>query len=81
MSPRHNVILIFVNSVPIVWYSKRRATNKSYTCGSKVVALRKDIETIKILLYKIEIMGLLLSGPAYIFGDNKCVVNGALIHD
>lgn len=75
----HTGILIFVNSAPILWYSKRQATIESSTFGSEMVAMRTALELIKDLRYKLRMMGVPLSGPALMFGDNKSVVNGASI--
>ena len=75
----HTGILLFVNSAPVTWYSKRQATIESSTFGSEVVALRTCLELVKALRYKLRMLGVPLSGPTLIFGDNQSVVNGASI--
>ena len=75
----HTGILIFLNSAPIIWYSKRQATIESSTFGSEVVALRTSLDLIKAMRYKLRMMGVPILGPAHVWGDNQGVVNGAAI--
>ena len=73
----HTGILIFVQSAPIFWYSKRQATIESSTFGSEIVAMRTCLEFVKDLRYKLRMMGVPLDGPAVVWCDNKSVANGA----
>ena len=75
----HTGIIIFLNSSPTIWYTKRQATIESSTFGSEAVALRTLLEMIKALRYKLRMLGVPLVGPAIVFGDNQSVVNGASI--
>lgn len=72
-------IIIFVNKAPILWLSQRQATVESSTFGSEFVAMRKAIELVKSLRYKLRMFGVPLVGPALIFGDNEAVVKNASI--
>ena len=45
----HTGILIFVQSAPIFWYSKRQATIESSTFGSEIVGMRTCLEFVKDL--------------------------------
>jgi hypothetical protein len=75
----HTGILIFVQSAPIFWYSKRQATIESSTFGSEIVAMRTCLEFVKDLRYKLRMMGVPLSGPAVVWCDNKSVADGASV--
>ena len=75
----HTGCIIFINSAPILWYTKRQATIESSTFGSEAVALRTLLGLVKDLRYKLRMLGVPLAGPAVVFGDNKSVVNGASI--
>ena len=77
----HNGILIFVNSAPVGWYCKHQDTIKSSTFGSKVLALRTYLELFKNFRYKLCMMGVPISVPIYVFGNNKGVVNDELINE
>ena len=75
----HTRTLIFVNSTPIVWDSTRQDTIKSSTFGSEVFVLRTALDILKGIRYNLQMMGVPINGPAYMFGDNKSVVSGAPI--
>lgn len=70
-------ILIFMNKSPVMWLSQRQATVESSTFGSEFVALRKAIEMVKSLRYKLRMFGVPIEGPALIFGDNDAVVKNS----
>ena len=50
-------VLIYVNSAPITWFSKRQNTVESSTFGSEFIALRIGTELLKGLRYKLRMMG------------------------
>ena len=47
------VILLYLNSAPIIWYYKRQNTVESSTFGSEFVALRLSSDLIISLRYKL----------------------------
>jgi hypothetical protein len=68
-------VIIFLNRAPIVWHSKKQNTVESSTFGSEYVAMRTALELIEGLRYKLRMMGVPISGPANVYGDNEAVVN------
>lgn len=66
---------IFVNSAPIVWYSKRQSTCETSVFGAEFVALKQVMEALRGIRYKLRMMGIPISGPSYIFGDNMSVIH------
>ena len=68
---------IFVNSAPIAWSSKRQATVESSVFGAEFVAMKQGIEALRGLRYKLRMMGIPITGPSYIYGDNMSVVNNS----
>jgi hypothetical protein len=62
---------IFCNLAPIIWLSKQQLTIETSVLGAEFVAMKHGIEMLRGLRYKINMMGIHLSGPAYIYGDNK----------
>jgi hypothetical protein len=70
----HNGVLIFVNSAPILWHSKRQNTVESLTFGSEFVALWMAVDMIEGLWYKLRMMGIPLDGSTSVFCDNEGVV-------
>ena len=66
-------ILIFLNWVPIIWYSKRQNTVETSTFGSEFIAMKTAVEQIKSLQYKLRMFGVHLEGPTNVFCDNDAV--------
>ena len=66
-------IILFGNSAPLVWYSKRQNTVESFTFGAEFVALQIAAEMISSFWYKMQMFGIPLDGPANIFCDNEAV--------
>ena len=68
---------IFMNSAPIAWMSKRQATCETSVFGAEFVAMKQGIEALRGIRYKLRMMGIPISGPSYIYGDNMSVVKNA----
>jgi hypothetical protein len=68
---------VFLNSAPIIWYSKRQTTVETSVFGSEFVAMKTGMEQIRGLRYKLRMMGVPIDGPCYTFGDNLSVVRNA----
>ena len=67
--------IVFVNHVPIIWYSKRQATVESRTFGSDFIALKTCVEHITALSFKLRMFGIPIDGESRILSDNKSVVD------
>jgi hypothetical protein len=65
--------VIYLNMAPIVWFSKRQPTVESSVFGAEFVAMKNGIETCRGLRYKLRMMGVALSGPTFVYGDNMSV--------
>jgi hypothetical protein len=66
--------IIFCNVAPIIWLLKQQVTIETSVFGAEFVAMKHGIETLRGLRYKIRMMGIPLTGPTYIYGDNKSQV-------
>jgi hypothetical protein len=73
----HTGFIIFWNLAPIIWLSKQQATIETSVFGAEFVAMKHGIKTLRGLRYKIRMMGIPLSGPTYIYGDNKSQVTNS----
>jgi hypothetical protein len=67
-------ILIHCNLAEIIWVSKQQPTIKTSIFGAKFVAMKHGIEVLRGLHDKLHMMGVPLSGPSYIYGNNKSQV-------
>jgi hypothetical protein len=67
--------VIYLNMAPIMWFSKHHPTAESSVFGAEFVAMKNGINTCCGLRCKLIMMGVTLSGPTYIYGDNMSVVH------
>ncbi|EJK60248.1 hypothetical protein THAOC_19435 [Thalassiosira oceanica] len=65
---------IFLNSALIQWLSRRQPTIETSVFGAEFVALKNGMECLRGLRYKLRMMGVPISGPSYIYGDNMSVI-------
>ena len=66
---------IYVNSAPVKWHSKKQATIETSVFGAEFVAMNQGMEAVRGLRYNLSIMGVRISGPTYIHGDNMSVIH------
>ncbi len=66
--------IVFLNGAPIYWSSKKQTSCETSTFGSKFVAMKQATEYIRRLRYKLQMMGITVDKPAYVFGDNQLVL-------
>lgn len=67
--------LIFVNSAPVIWFSKKQNTIEASTFGAEMVACRICVESLIALRYKLRTFGIPIDGPVDLYCDNASVVN------
>jgi hypothetical protein len=65
--------------VLIDWVSKKQANIETSVFGAEFVAMKNRIKKLQGLCYKLCLMGIQLTGPSYIFADNKSQVTNATI--
>jgi hypothetical protein len=58
----------------IVWLSKQQVTIETSVIGAEFIAMQHRIEMMRGLRYKILMMGIPVTVPMYIYGDNKSQV-------
>ena len=69
--------LIFCNMALINWISKKQPTIETSVFGAKFVSMKHGIEKLQGLRYKIRMMGIPLSVPSYVYGDNKSAITNS----
>jgi len=67
--------LIYVNKAPVVWFSKKQNRIETSSFGSKFMALKTGVELLEGLIYKFQMMGVLIEGYCHTCIDNMSVVN------
>ena len=58
--------LIYVNMALITCFSEKQPTIESSVFGAEFVAMKTGMEALRGLRYKLQIMGMPLTGPSYI---------------
>ncbi len=66
-------ILLFCNSAPVIWHSKRQNSVEASTFGSEFTAMKNAVEMIEALRYKLRMFGVPIDGPTNVFCDNGAV--------
>jgi hypothetical protein len=66
--------IIFLNMAPIYWCSMKQRQVESSSFGSEFCAMKHCTEYVRGLRYKLRMMGIAISGPSYLFGDNQSVL-------
>ena len=63
--------ILYFNSAPIIWYSKRQNTAESSTFGAEFLELQIETDLIVSLRYKLRMIGVPIEGAAIFFCDNE----------
>jgi hypothetical protein len=66
--------LVYLNSAPIYWTSKKQISVETSSFGSEFTAMKQCTEYIRGLRYKLRMMGIPCEGPTYVYGDNQSVL-------
>ena len=77
----HTGFLVYLNSAPVYWWSKKQNLVESSSFGSKFIAMKQCCEYLHGLHYKLCMMGILVIGPVFIYGDNQSVLANTTIPD
>ena len=75
----HTGYVIFIQSAPIIWFSKRQNTVEASTFGSEFIAMKSCIEAITHMRYKLRMFGIPIRGPTDIYCDNESVVKNSTL--
>ena len=66
--------VVFLNSAPIYWFSKKQGSLETSTFGSQFCAMKVATEYVCGLRYKLRIVLIHLDEPVFLFGDNQSVL-------
>ena len=68
-------VVIFFNSAPIYWTSKKKTSVETSTFESEFIAMKVCCEYIRGFRYKIRMMGITCDFTDYVYGDNQYVLS------
>ena len=66
----HSGIIMYVQSAPIVWISKKQKTIETSTHGAELCATKMAVEMIEGVRCKLRMFGVEIDGPTLLFYDN-----------
>ena len=67
--------MIFMNMAMINCHTKKQATVEGAVFGAKFVAMKQGVEALKGIKFKLQMMGVNIDGPTYVYGDNMSVIH------
>ena len=73
--------LVYINSNPIFWWSKKQTSIESSSFGSVFIAMKQCCKYLHGLRYKLRMMGIPCEHLSYIYGDNQLVLANTAIPD
>ena len=69
---------VFMNPALVQWLSEQQATIETSVFGAEFVAMKMGMESLRGPRYKLLMMGVGISGPSYIYGNNMSVIHNTL---
>ena len=72
-------LLVFVGSTPVIWHSKRQGCIATSTYCAEFVAMRGAVEEAISIRYMLRCLGVPVTKPTNMFGDNFGVIQSAEI--
>ena len=72
-------MISFVGRTPVHWSAKRQGAVQSATFGAEFVALKRAVEEAITLRYHMRSMGVAVTQPTVIYGDNLSAITNATL--
>ena len=66
-------LMIYMNMSLISWYLKQPSNIETSVFSTEFVAMKVGVETLRTIWYQLKMMGILISGASYVYGDNISV--------
>ena len=71
---------VFMNMEPIAWLLKKQSTVETSVFGSEFVAIKIVVEAIRGICYKLQMMGVPLDRPTFVYGDNMSIIHNTQMY-
>ena len=72
-------LIVFVGSTPVIWTSKRQGCIATSTYCAEFVSMRSAVEEVISICYMLRCLGVPVTRPMDLFGDNFGVIQSAVI--
>ena len=73
--------IVYLNSSPIYYLSKKQGSCETSTFGSEFVAMKQCCEYLRGLRHKLRMMGIPVENSSFIYGDNQSVLWNTTVPD
>ena len=73
--------IVMLNNAPIYWMSKKQTSVETSTFGSEFIAMKQCCEYLRGLKYKLRMMGVPVTNPCFVYGDNQSVLWNTSVPD
>ena len=67
-------LLIFLGRTPVYWMSKRQGAIETSTYGAEFMAMKTAVEEVISIRYMLRCLGVKVTAPTNILGDNRSVI-------
>ena len=67
--------MIFMNMAMIKWHTKKQATVEGVFFGAEFGAMKQGVEALRGIRFKLQMMGVKIDGPTYVYCDNMSVIH------
>ncbi len=65
----------FMNTALMQWFSKQQAMIETSVFGAEFMAMKIGMESLRGPCYKLRMMGIRITDPSYIYGNNMSVIH------
>ena len=72
--------VIFVGDMPYKWGSERKKLTALSTYGAEFMAMKTAVEEVTAVRYMVRCLGVHVTKPSYILGDNRSVIIQSTVH-
>eukprot|EP00557_Chaetoceros_sp_GSL56_P014026 CAMPEP_0176478512 /NCGR_PEP_ID=MMETSP0200_2-20121128/1227_1 /TAXON_ID=947934 /ORGANISM="Chaetoceros sp., Strain GSL56" /LENGTH=1865 /DNA_ID=CAMNT_0017874457 /DNA_START=317 /DNA_END=5915 /DNA_ORIENTATION=+ len=73
-------LIIFVGRTPVFYQSKRQGAIETSTYGAEFIAMKTAVEEVVAVRYMLRCLGVNVTHPSRILGDNRSVIINATVH-
>ena len=74
-------LVVYLNCALVYWWSKKQMSVESSSFSAEFIARKQCCEYLRGLRYKLQMMGIPVETPIYVYGDNQSVLANMTIPD
>ena len=73
--------LVYLNCASVYWWSKKQTIVESSSLDAEFIVMKQCCEYLRGLRYKLQMMGIPVETPVYVYGDNQSMLANTTIPD